>query len=366
MPRVVFCSPPTMMTSPPCTESAAPMTEKMSAWLEDVGSAATKVMRSQTIAPMRAATTISCVTIFASTMPLPTVFATASPESAPTRLSAPAMRIACAGVSTRVAMTVAIAFAASWKPLTNSNVRPRSTTRMSRTDALSKLAVLHHDGLDDVGDILATVDGDLDERVDVLPLDDLDRVVGTGEQLGDRLAPDLIALVLEGVDLDPMRLKALEALEAPKHDEHLARRGDEHLGLSQRRGPHTLHLEEMDELRDVIADIGDVIDLGAKADDVHTIERGHEGLVQMANDLVVELVSVVLDGMDVADLVLDLGEVGEELLERLRRLDGVLSVLLEEDEELALSWDQREAHRLLLLVGLSTRPRSATGFVNGS
>ena len=137
MPSVVFCRPPKMMTSGPWTESAAPMTEKMSAWLEDVGSAATKVMRSHTIAPMSAATTISCVTIFASTIPLPTVFATASPESAPTRLRTPAIRIACAGVSTRVATTVAIAFAASWNPLTNSNTIPSSTTSARSSVALS-------------------------------------------------------------------------------------------------------------------------------------------------------------------------------------------------------------------------------------
>src|ERR671925_290775 len=98
------------------------MTEKMSAWLEEVGRAATNVMRSQMIAPMSAATTLSCVTTFGSTMPLPT------------------------------------AFAASWNPLTNSNASPRSTTSASRTVALSKLAVLHHDGLDDVGDVLAAVD----------------------------------------------------------------------------------------------------------------------------------------------------------------------------------------------------------------
>ena len=73
------------ITSVPWTESAAPITEKMSAWLEDVGSAATKVMRSQMIAPIRAAATMSWVMTVESTIPLPTVVATASPESAPTR-----------------------------------------------------------------------------------------------------------------------------------------------------------------------------------------------------------------------------------------------------------------------------------------
>ena len=137
IPNTVNCRPGAMMTSSPCTDNAAPITLKISAWLEEVGNAATKVMRSQMIAPMSAATTRSWVTMLLSTMPLPTVFATASPESAPTRFSAPAMRIAWIGVSTRVATTVAMAFAASWKPLTNSKVMPRRTTRPSRTVALS-------------------------------------------------------------------------------------------------------------------------------------------------------------------------------------------------------------------------------------
>ena len=61
----------------------------------------------------------------------------------------------------------------------------------------------------------------------------------------------------------------------------------------------------------------------------------------MPHDLVIQLVTVVLDGVDVADLVLDFGEVPEELRERLGCLDGVLSVLLEEDEELALLGHER-------------------------
>ena len=83
-----------MMTPSPWTETAAPITLKISAWLDEVGNAATNVMRSQMIAPIRAATTMSWVTTVLSTMPLPTVFATASPESAPTRFNAPAIRIA--------------------------------------------------------------------------------------------------------------------------------------------------------------------------------------------------------------------------------------------------------------------------------
>ncbi len=126
------------MTTPgPWIATDAPMIEKISAWLDDVGRPKYQVKRSHAIAAISAATTRSCVTTFESTMPFPTVFATATPESAPTRFRVPAMRTACAGVRTRVATTVAMALAASWKPLTYSKMTPRTTTSASRMKALS-------------------------------------------------------------------------------------------------------------------------------------------------------------------------------------------------------------------------------------
>ena len=94
MPKDVFPSPSKITTPTPWMATDAPMIEKMSAWLDDVGSPNHQVMRSQVIAATSAATTRSCVTIFESTMPAPTVFATATPESAPTRLREPAMTTA--------------------------------------------------------------------------------------------------------------------------------------------------------------------------------------------------------------------------------------------------------------------------------
>src|SRR5437867_1840770 len=349
MPRVVFCSPPTMTISMPWADSAAPITPKMSAWLEEVGSAATNVMRSQAMAAMSAATTMSCVTTVESTIPAPTVLATASPVSAPTKLRTPARRMACSGLRTRVATTVAMALAASWKPFTNSNATPRRTTRASSAVALSTTvflreavsAVLHDDGLDDVGDVLTPVDRNLHQGVDVLPFHDLDGVVGSGEQLSHGLPPDLVALVLERVDLDPVGLEPLAALEISHHEHHLPRGAHQHLRLADRAWAVRLDPEEVHELRHVVADVGDVVDLRSQADDVLAVEGRHEGLVEMLDDLGVELVAVVLDRVDVADLDLDLGKVSEELLERLGRLERVLGVLFEKSEELALLGHQR-------------------------
>src|SRR6266550_3576424 len=79
------------------------------------------VTRSHTMAPSSAHTRISDVTIFASTSPEAMVFATAVPQSAPTRLVAAAITTAWRGVRTFVETTVAIELAVSWKPLMYSN-----------------------------------------------------------------------------------------------------------------------------------------------------------------------------------------------------------------------------------------------------
>src|SRR5437667_12193272 len=61
--------------------------------------------------------TVVIVTMAVSTSPLPIVEATATPNNAPVRLKSAAIAIALRGVRARVETTVAIAFAASWKPL---------------------------------------------------------------------------------------------------------------------------------------------------------------------------------------------------------------------------------------------------------
>ena len=106
-----------------CTVVAAAMPEPasppMRACDDDDGSPRHQVMRFQAIAPSRPAITITrpwCPSP-GSTMPEPIVLATPSPSRAPIRLKTAAIASATRGVSAPVETDVAIAFAASWKPL---------------------------------------------------------------------------------------------------------------------------------------------------------------------------------------------------------------------------------------------------------
>ena len=101
----------------PTPASIAPISPPNRAWDELDGSAKYQVVRFQTTAPTRAASTMGSVTRLVSTMPLPTVLATLVEMSAPSRLKPAAMSTAVRGERARVETEVAIALALSWKPL---------------------------------------------------------------------------------------------------------------------------------------------------------------------------------------------------------------------------------------------------------
>src|ERR687889_2007357 len=104
------------------------------------------------------------------------------------------------GVIARVPIAVPIAFAVSWKPLVKSN---RSATAIVRTRrSVCASGILDRDVLDHVRHVLATVECIFEQGVQILQLDDLERVALTLEELGDRVARSRIPDILEAMHLD--------------------------------------------------------------------------------------------------------------------------------------------------------------------
>ena len=98
----------------------------------------------------------------------------------------------------------------------------------------------------------------LEEAVDVLPLDDLDRVAAAGEEVRDRLAGELVALVLEAVDLDPVLLQALEAAQVRERLVELLALLDDDRGLldgDRRRRLDPVQDERVGGLLDEVDDV---------------------------------------------------------------------------------------------------------------
>jgi hypothetical protein len=109
--------------TPQCTVVAdarpAPINPPMSAWDDEEGSPNHQVTRFQVMAPRRPESTTTSPWLPSGMLmiPLPIVFATPSPSRAPMRLKIAAMSSATRGVRAPVETDVAIALAASWKPL---------------------------------------------------------------------------------------------------------------------------------------------------------------------------------------------------------------------------------------------------------
>src|SRR6185503_1107011 len=134
----VLVQPDTMTAPNPALATAAPAYPPKSACDELVGNPKYHVIRFQMIAPVRPAKMTVNVTTFKSTMPEPTVLATPVPKKkAATKLKKAAHATACSGVRTRVDTTVAMEFAASWKPLMKSKT---SAIRMMNRTSVSMRA----------------------------------------------------------------------------------------------------------------------------------------------------------------------------------------------------------------------------------
>src|SRR5205823_10892715 len=112
--------------------------------------------------------------------------------------NAAAIRIAWSGVSTRVAMTVAMALAVSWKPLMKSKATPSATT----TIRIVTSGILLDHGAQDVSHVLTAVGGVLDDLQDFLPAEQLEPVAPLFDQPCQGRPQHAVGLVLQSVDLD--------------------------------------------------------------------------------------------------------------------------------------------------------------------
>src|SRR4028119_1815713 len=155
-------------------------------------------------------------TIFGSTNPVATALATAVPPRIAPKLKTAAQMTAATGDSTRVPTMVAIEFAESWKPLMKSNTKAiRTIARMYVTTGREASAgggvgarartagsgVLERDALERVRHVLALVHRLLELVVQLLPLQDPQRVGARAavavEQGAHRVVVQRVALLLE-------------------------------------------------------------------------------------------------------------------------------------------------------------------------
>src|SRR5919204_1334832 len=228
-----LCASPCHCTplKPDCA-SAAPTSPPMRACEELDGRPNHQVIRFHAIAPISAARTVCSFARPVSMIPFPTVLATAVVTNAPARFATAATATASRGDRARVDTEVATALAVSWKPFVKSKPSATITTMTSRALSTTSLAVLHDDRLEHIGGVLERVDGFLEPLVDVLPADDHLRVVGRRKELRDRVALELVALVLELAQRGELVARVAEAFEPTHGLVELRRRLQDHVRLS--------------------------------------------------------------------------------------------------------------------------------------
>src|SRR5262249_12769781 len=266
-----------------------------------------------------------------------------------TKLKNAAQRTATRGDRTRVETTVAIELAASWKPLMTSKMSATATPRTMTVTVAPPAGscVMEDHAVDDVGPVLAPVGGVLEVLVDLLPLDDGDRIPLLLEEPGHRRAEDVVGLVLHPVDLDAGPddgLGILHVAQPAQRALDLLRGAQEHRRHRLALGRQVRDLEERDPPRGRLDVVHDVVHPRDQAMDVVALDGRDEGLVQRLHAMVRDHVGFVLDlldplgGRDRVDLVRG------ERQELLHPLDGLGRVALEEVEEARLLWQKPPEH----------------------
>src|SRR5258705_1785941 len=329
----IFSSPPTTRAFGPACTSAAPESPPTSACEELAGNPHHHVRRSQTIAPTSPAVTTASVMYCGSTVPLPIVFATCNPKKRKAmKLKNAAQTTAARGDSTRVETTVAIEFAASWKPLMKSN--ERASAMIDHTTQGSD--ILQNDPFDDVGHVLAAVRRGLEHLDDVHPLDDVLRVFAVLEEARERDLLDPVCFVLQPVDFARPLAHDVDAFHVPQHRHHVADqcgRPDEALRQVLRRLDRLVDLEQHDPVHGGVDEIEDVVDAADELVDVLAVERRDEGLVQALDRLVRQFVADVLEVLHLAGAAAQVVEPFEEFDQRAGALVRIAGGLFEQVEE---------------------------------
>src|SRR5581483_1109225 len=219
-----------------------------------------------------------------SMMPLPTVDATAAPNTRnATKLKNAAQATAQRGLIAPVETMVAIELAATWKPLKKSKTSATATRKTTTSNVIDISGVLEHDAFDDVGHVLAAVGHGLEVLVDLLELDQLARVGLGMEELRETRAQHLVGLGLEPVDLAADLHDVLgvgHVVEELHRLLHLFGAGDADVGEAPRLVRDLAHLVQEHAVRHVLHQVEAVVHRRDQQVDVLAVERGDEGLVQ--------------------------------------------------------------------------------------
>ena len=185
-------------------------------------------------------------------------------------------------------------------------------------------SMLDDDALDHVGRVLARVDRVLEQRVDVLPLDDRRSAsLPVREQVGDRLAPDR-GRPRSRADgsrssAGATSLKPLSFSSARTSSSHCWTMIS---ACSLRGRRRRVDLVQEAGVGDLLDEVEDVVEAADQLVDVLAVERRDEGVLELVPDVVAQPVAPALEVAQLAGEPLALVVGAEELLEQSARRRG--------------------------------------------
>src|SRR5205085_5881758 len=293
----------------PWATSMAPIRPPMSACVEELGKPRRHVIRFHTMAPTRAAPTTVSVTACVCTMPLPTVAATFVVRNAPARLSTAASRTATRGFRARVETEVAMALAASLKPLVKSNTS--ATTIMSTTTR--PLAIFQHHVLQRVAHILTLVKGALHQVVDPVPLHHLQRRVRIrSKQIGERVVVQIVGLGLQPVHLGHVRSNPFKGLQLANGRRQLVDGAREERACFQEVGAGPLDAIEHEHDGHLVNLVEHRINNAPQHNQIFTFKGSDERAVEQGEDLARNAIALVFDLVHALGLPLEIAIVAQQ------------------------------------------------------
>src|ERR1043166_2541103 len=205
MGTITLCSMvPKLITErlPPAEATPAPHRPPIKAWLELDGSPNHHVRRFQIMPPMSPPKIVVSVMNSAFTRPVAIVVATAVPQKAPTNSKTAASAIPWLGVRTFVAVTVAMEFAASWKPLINSKINATTITNNANASAEVISGMFQNDVEDDIAGVAAAIENFLQQFVEIFKHHRRDRIVFSSVKVTQHFEHQFVSIAfdpLEGV-----------------------------------------------------------------------------------------------------------------------------------------------------------------------
>src|SRR5450756_32334 len=222
--------------------------------------------------------------------------------------------------------------------------------------------MLDDDALDHLGDVLALVDRVFQESVNVLPLEDINRLRAVIEEARNGRPLEPVSFVLQPMDLDHEAVEILETAQVAECLVELLAAQDDQRGLLDGGLGRRSDVVEHERVGDLFDEIEDVVQAADQGVDLLAVERRDEGCFQAAADVVADVVPAMLGVADLLGRLVRAVEGAQHRLELPSAVQDVGCVFDEKVEEAFVARDQsKRRHFYLRMVAAGSTGRSGEG-----